>query len=37
MEKVKKLPEAELEVMLAVWQLASPVTADAVMEKISRA
>ena len=37
MEKVKKLPEAELEVMLTVCQLASPVTADAVMEKISRA
>lgn len=36
MDRKKKLPEAEQEVMLAVWQLPAPVTADMVLEKISR-
>ncbi len=36
MDKNRKLPEAEQEVMLAVWQLPAPVTADLVMEKIHR-
>jgi len=36
MDTKKRLPEAELEIMQAVWQLPSPVTADQVLEKVER-
>lgn len=34
MEKSKRLPDAELEVMQAVWSLEAPVTAAAVQQKV---
>lgn len=36
MDTKKRLPEAEVEIMQAVWQLPSPVTADQVLEKVER-
>ena len=37
MDKIKRLPDAELEVMQAVWSLEPPVTAAAVQQRVSRA
>ncbi len=34
MDKMKRLPDAELEVMQAVWSLEAPVTAAAVQQKV---
>ena len=34
MDKMKRLPDAELEVMQAVWLLEAPVTAAAVQQKV---
>ena len=37
MKDIKRLPDAELEVMQAVWSLEPPVTAAAVQQRVSRA
>ena len=34
MDKIKRLPDAELEVMQAVWSLSPPVTASDVQQKV---
>ncbi len=35
--KIKKLPEAELEIMLVVWELEEePVTSDQIMERLNK-
>ena len=37
MKDIKRLPDAELEVMQAVWSLEPPVTAAAVQQRVSHA
>ena len=36
MKGTKKLPEAELEIMLVVWEAEGPVTSDYIMERLDK-
>ena len=36
MKAIKKLPEAELEIMLVVWDAQGPVTSDYIMERLEK-
>ena len=36
MKATKKLPEAELEIMLVVWDAQGPVTSDYIMERLEK-